>query len=67
MKEMPENTKIGVLGCFILAVLTNHVTKCTDVLMYDLSLIALIVCFVIVYVYALSAPAQSPHVRNVGA
>lgn len=37
---------------FILMVISNHATKCTDVLMYDISLISLIVLGVVIFLVA---------------
>jgi hypothetical protein len=37
----------ALIGVFILALIGNHATKCTDVLMYDVTLVLILICFLI--------------------
>ena len=45
---MKEWFSVTVTGVFCLLILANHVTKCTDVAVYDATLILLIILFLIV-------------------
>ena len=40
---------VATLVVFIMFVIGNHATKCTDVLMYDVTLISIIVLYVITW------------------
>lgn len=52
MVSLKEGWFVGWLGIYILVLIGNHATKCTDALMYDVTLILLVFLGIIIWIIA---------------